>query len=221
MMNCRNLFWGVALLLFAACTQDAYEKGTGIDSYVQADFVEAHANADKKMDYAVTDEDQRLTMMSLRSASWMTKADTIYRAILYYEQYGALTNPVRLSKVSVAHIIHKDSVKSGIKTDPLTLESVWVSTNKRYLNVGFYLKTGSTSDDEAMQLLAVIGDTLMTNADNTHTLWLRLYHDQGGVPEYYSTHSYFSLPLQDLTADSIRLTVNTYQGEVVKTLSIH
>ena len=215
-----TLLMAVSALLLTSCTQDTYEKGDGEYSALQADFVEAHTNADKKVDYVVTDEGQRLNLASLYEADWLLKQDTLYRAALYYEKDGEDADVVSMSRIPVPTITPKDSVKKGMKMDPITLESMWVSKSKRYLNAGFYLKSGSTDNEDAVHRLAVISDTLMKNADNTHTLYLRLYHDQGGMPEYYSVHSYFSLPLQGLTADSIRLTVNTYKGEVVKTLYI-
>ena len=111
-------------------------------------------------------------------------------------------------------------MKEKVKTDPLTLESIWISKNKRYLNASVYLKVGSTDDEEAIHKMGVVCDTIMAHADSTRTLHLRLYHDQGGVPEYYSQRTYFSLPLSELHADSIRFSINTYKGEVVKTLKI-
>ena len=58
------------------------------------------------------------------------------------------------------------------------------------------------------------------HADNTKTLYLRLYHDQGGVPEYYSQRAFLSVPLQKLGVDSIHFEVNTYDGIVRKTLFV-
>ena len=47
---------------------------------------------------------------------------------------------------------------------------------------------------------------------------LRLHHDQGGVPEYYSSRIYTSIPLNgELAGKIIRLKVNTYKGEIEKT----
>ena len=47
---------------------------------------------------------------------------------------------------------------------------------------------------------------------------LKLYHDQGGVPEYYTVQRYASIDTKDLgDADVVSITVNTYGGEVTKT----
>ena len=66
----------------------------------------------------------------------------------------------------------------------------------------------------------MISDTLMSHSDGKKTLHLRLYHDQGGMPEYYSQRTYFSIPIQKLGVDSIQFTINTYKGLVTKTLSL-
>ena len=210
------------LLLTAAvlgCETDSYEKGTGENSLLQADFVEVHVNGSGIADYVVTDDDMQLPLSEPLHASWMTKGDTVYRAEFYYRKVANWASPVSLRQMSMASIIHKDSLKNGMKTDPLTLESIWLSKNKRYLNMGFYVKSGST-DKSKSHLLGVVADTLMANTDGSHTLWLTLYHDQAGVPEYYSVHGYFSVATKELTADSVRFAVETYQGQKVKTIAL-
>jgi len=210
----------LVLLALAACTTDSYEKGEGEYSRMQADFVELHANADKQIDYADTDDGSRLTLDEPFTAKWVTKGDSIYRGLLYYKKNDKVVEKVQCTALSVARIVRADSVKQGIKTDPLKFESMWLSKNRRYLNLGIYTKTGEGGDAGALQRIGVVSDTLMANADGTKTLWLRLYHDQGGVPEYYSQRTYFSVLLDGQTADSIRFTINTYSGEMVKTLTI-
>ncbi len=216
----RRILWLLTLSAFMSCTIDSYEKGDGELSAVLADFVVAHVNADQKVDYVVTDDDQRLTLQSLYEVDWKVKTDSLYRAVLYYEKDGHQASPISLTNIPVVTLIPKDSVKNGMKTDPLTLESVWISKNKSFLNVGFYAKVGETANKTAVHQLGMVQDTLVKNTDLTRTLHLKVYHDQGGVPEYYSQKSYFCVALKDLTVDSIRFSMNTYQGEVVKTLSV-
>ncbi len=206
--------------LCLACSQDVYEKGNGEFSSLQADFVEAHSIVDKKIDYVVTDDNQHLTLQTPYSVSWAEKADSFYRAALFFSKNDNLIEPVSISKINVAKLTLKKSLKGGMKTDPLTLESMWVSKNKSYLNLSFYLKVGSTDDTKAIHQLAVVVDTLIKHADKKQTLYVQLYHDQGGVPEYYSQHGYCSLPLKGVVADSICFMVNTYKGEVMKTLPV-
>lgn len=210
------LIWG--------CTTDSYDKGEGEYSMMQADFVEAHVNSSKAIDYVTTDNDERLNLSQPYARSWIKTPDTLYRAVFYYKKTEQTVEAVSASQVNVATIVRTDTLekrmKEKVKTDPLTLESMWMSKNKHYLNAGFYIKVGATNDEKAIHRLGVVSDTLMTNADGTKTIHLRLYHDQGGVPAYYSQRSYFSLPIQNLKADSIRFTINTYKGEVVRMFKI-
>jgi hypothetical protein len=209
----------LATLFICSCTQDAYEKGEGKYSLMRADLVEAHANSDSLIDYIITDDNERLELTQPRSHKWGKKTDTLYRAAFYYSKNAdAKAEVLSASRVSTVNILHKDSLKDGMKTDPTTLESIWLSKNKRYLNLSLYLKTGQGGDEKALQQLAVIGDTLLLNADNTHTFYLNVYHDQGGVPEYYSERIYFSIPLYNIQTDSVCITIPTYKGTVVKRL---
>lgn len=208
----------MVLATMASCTQDAYEKGEGRYSSLRADFVEAHARSDKQVDYALTDDGDRLDFtVPYSHASWVKTPDSLYRGILYYKGTGASVEVVALSSVSVIDsLVPKDSLKQGLKMDPLTLESIWVSKNKRYLNAGIYLKTGETEDEKAAHRIGLVRDTLITHTDGKSTLRVLFYHDQGNMPEYYSTRSYFSVLLPGIQADSLQLSVNTYNGTVVK-----
>ena len=58
----------------------------------------------------------------------------------------------------------------------------------------------------------------MTHPDGTVTALLHFYHNQADIPQYYSNKYYLSVLCDKMTCDSIRLTVNTYDGEVVRTL---
>jgi hypothetical protein len=80
--------------------------------------------------------------------------------------------------------------------------------------------TGTTDDEKASQTLYIIQDSIMTHPDATRTSHLRLYHDQAGVPEYYSTQVYASILTSQIKADSVRISINTYKGPVTKIFSL-
>ena len=107
-----------------------------------------------------------------------------------------------------------------MKTDPVKFESAWLSKTGKYLNLSLYLMTGTSDNDEAIHTIHVIQDTIMTHPDATRTCYLRLYHDQAGVPEYYSSQVYASILTSQIEADSVHLTANTYKGLVTKTFSL-
>lgn len=208
-----------------SCERDDYDKGQGDYSLMQADFVEAHANSAKNIDYVVTDEGDSLLIATTFTAKWISTPDSIYRAILYYNKVndGRSAEVISLSRPLTASIHAPDYFKKeGIKTDPVHLESLWIGKNRRYLNLSMLLMVGrNDTEDKALHSLGVIADTVITHADGTRTGCLRLYHDQGGVPEYYSQRTYLCIPIRHLHVDSLQLTVNTYNdGPVTKTLPV-
>lgn len=210
----------MGLWLFAACTTEEYESGDGKYSYLRTDFVEAHSGEAKKVVYATTDEGDSLVFRGGADCSWTTTPDSIYRGLLYSARDGETapyTHFVSMSPVLVLNVPEKKREK--LVTDPLTLESAWVSANGKYLNLGLCVKTGADeSDEKKTHLLGVDRDTLFQHVDGRHELHLILYHDQGGVPEYYTTNVYASIPIGQLAkGDVIKLDVQTYNGQVSRT----
>lgn len=216
----RKLLLLLALVTVMACETDEYDKGEGEYSLVRADFAEAHVNADKAIDYIVTDDDNRLPLSVPYTAKWLTATNTSVRVLIYYRDRGTQAEAVSVSQVPVAQIQHRAELKQAEQYDPVKLESMWLSKNRRYLNANVVLMMGSTDDAEAIHRMGILRDTLITHADGRTTLCLRLLHDQGGVPEYYSYSTYFSIPLEGIAADSVRLTVNTYSALRSKTFCV-
>ena len=205
------------MALTASCTQDAYDKGEGYYSQMVAEMVDGYTASDKRVTHFVTDDDVRYTVANPFMTSLMEKADTVYRAIFYFnkDEQGQ-AEVIGLDRVGVLRPLAMEAVK----TDPVKMESVWMGKSKRYLNLSLYLMTGATTDKDALHRMGCCRDTLMLNDDGTRTLHLTLYHDQGGMPEYYSSRAYFSIPLTDTDADSVVLRVNTYEGILTKCIEL-
>ena len=211
--------------LFISCTQNTYDKGDGQYSYLRGDFVEAQVGADKKIVSLITDEGESLPLSQPYSAKWITRSDTVYRCMLYYNkvrdsrgQYVA--EPISVGEVPCPIIVPLAKLETEMKTDPVNFESAWMSKTGRYINLSFALKTGTTEDEEAVHSLRIVQDTIITYPDGTRTCHLRLFHDQGGVPDYYSTQVYASIITSEIPADSARIAINTYKGIVTKTFLI-
>ena len=96
-----------------------------------------------------------------------------------------------------------------------------MSKSGKYINLSLYLMTGSSDDEEAKHTLRIVQDTIVTNPDATRTSYLRIYHDQGGVPEYYSTQVYLSIITPGIPADSVRIQIPTYKGMTEKSFSLN
>ena len=65
----------------------------------------------------------------------------------------------------------------------------------------------------------MVDDGTVTRTDGKRVRCLRLYHDQGNVPEYYTTKAYSCFALEDIDADSVQITLNTYKGTIVRCIA--
>lgn len=212
--------YAILLLLLASCESDSYDKGEGELSLATAEFVEAHANGNKQMDYVITDNDERLTVSPQPSVKWMTTPDSLYRALLYYNKVGeGIIEPLSITQVPTLSI-YSDWMIQDIKTDPVTFESIWQSASGKYLNMAFYLKIGEVGKDAELHTISIIQDTIIQNADGTATSFMCLYHDQGDMPEHYSSKCYISIPRDSIKADSVCMGINTYKGVLYKKVAL-
>ena len=204
------------LPFLAACTIDAYEKGEGEYSLLTAELVEAYVDNDKHVSHVVTDQGERLILTSPLTAQWIETPDTMYRALLYYDQVEeGKAEPRSFGWVGV--LTPRDSIKGGMKSDPLYTESMWVAKNHKYLNLRLRLLTGSTDDEKARHSIGLMKDAVSSTPGHARTV---LYHDQGGMPEYYSMVTYASIPLDSIKADTLTIVVKTYNGEVNRTFKL-
>ena len=60
--------------------------------------------------------------------------------------------------------------------------------------------------------------------DGTRLVRLSLYHDQAGVPEYYTTTAYVGiavsrLPIEPVAGDEVSINIETYDGTLTRTFS--
>lgn len=215
-------FYLVALLLLVSCTQDNYDKGEGEYSLMRADFVEAHVGSDKRVDYVITDDGDSLAAEPRFTTKSIGTADTTYRAILYYNKVknNAGKMIAEAKSMSLVPTLNAQSSTSEQKKNPVKFESLWTARNLRYVNVGIILMTGKPDEEDIHQTLGLVCDTVIQHEDGRQTACYSLIHDQGGVPEYYSQQCYLSIPVISILADSLRLTLQTYEGEISRTLSL-
>ncbi len=211
----------LSVLLFASCEKDAYESGDGKYSYIRTDFAEVHTLATGVVDYAITDENDSVAFNPNALVSWTSTPDSVYRALVYYYnniEDGA-TSVYSINQVLITNYRLKSEFKN-IYTDPVTFNSAWLSNNRKYLNIGLSVKTGVQDGLDNKQSVDIMCDSIINNNDGTHDIYLRLWHNQNDVPEYYSVSTYLSMPLKGISEGSnIHLTVNTYKGTVTKELT--
>lgn len=224
--RCFYFFTFLLFPLIVSCTQDAYEKGEGKYSLMRGDFAEASINSDKQIVSITTDEGEMLSLKERWKAKWIETADTTYRCLLYYNKVADQSGKqqaeiISIGQVPCPRVVPLSEFDKELKTDPVKFESIWLSKTGKYLNMSLQLMTGYTDDTTSIHKLSFVSDTLLTHPDSKRTLHFQLHHDQNGVPEYYSTQAYVSLLVDSLLADSVHLTINTYNGPVVKILPLH
>lgn len=177
---------------------------------MRADYVDMTVTQGK-VTSIVTDDDESLVVPS--SLTYSEKKDTMVRRLLYYNK--TIDNqPIQVVGQKAVNMLIplKWEGQEKAQTDPLTLTAVWMSANKRYLNMQLGIKVGS-SETEASQSLILRCDSV--SSYDKGAMWLTLCHDQGGMPEYYTKEVMMSIPLY-VTPDTIQLELNTYSGAVVK-----
>ncbi|MGN1228957.1 MAG: hypothetical protein ACI4T5_04790, partial [Prevotella sp.] len=176
------------------------------------------ANSAKAIDYVVTDDDTKLTIDAPVTAKWITTADSTYRAVAYYNKVGnGKAEIVSIGRVPT--LVPVDSVEKVI-TDPITFESMWRSKNGAFLNLSIWIKVGNTSVENAHQTIGLLRTDVTTADDGRTTTHLTLLHSQGDIPEKYSTQYFLSIPRDSIPTDSVHLTINTYSGQVEKTIPL-
>lgn len=217
-------------IALTACTSEAYDSGDGTNSYLTADLVLLRTAPDKSVRSAQLDDGTELRLSNPFAKDWIERPDTVYRALLYYDQKTASADAVAGTNPTSIPVVRARSVRpvpvlrisaaadvDNILTDPVGFESMWVSKNGSYLNLSLLLKSGKAEGDTSLHTLGVVSNGITTDVAGRRTLHLTLYHDQGGVPEYYTVQQYVSIPTQLLKdADTVELTVNTYNG--IKTI---
>lgn len=219
------------LITLTACTSESYDAGDGPNSYLTADLVLLHTSQDKSVRSALLDDGTTLQFSNPFAQEWLARPDSVYRALLYYDKTVATSatadsNPtatsiVRARSVRPVPVLRPVEDMKTLRTDPVGFESLWMSKNKSYINLSLLLKSGKAEGDEALHALGVVSDGTTTDAAGSRTLHLTLYHDQGGVPEYYTVQQYVSIPTQLLEeADTVELTLNTYNGKKVVKVAI-
>ena len=211
-----TVFLFVALLL-AGCSVDSYKTGDGGLSYLTVEFGEVKTAEAKTIVGFSSDDGLDVNFSRPYTAEWADKANGTYRALVYYDKVEeGSTFAHSISQVPVVKPLITNRPDT-VKTDPLIFESAWKSTNGKYLNVGFYVKTGTADGKINKQLLGVWREKVVEHADGTKDVYLKVMHSQNKAPEFYRTKGYMSIPLDGMQNDRIFLSVVTYDGEATKT----
>ena len=203
---------------FLSCERNSYEKGEGRYSLLQADFANLTVDNEKRGVSFVTDEGESYLLSNPLKTSWIETADTVYRTYLYYNKEDNGRADIKSIGILPTLIARDAKDFKRQPQDPLGVESSWLTRDSKYINMGLLLKNGRDDNGkEGIHALALALDEVRQNDDQTHTAYYRLLHEQGEAPEYYTNRRYVCilLPTEE-RPDSVCLTVNTYDGIVVK-----
>ena len=211
-----NLSLLVVAMLMAACETDSYEKGEGKYSLMQADFADMAVNSQKEATAFTTDEGDSYQLTTPFTSKWIETPDTVYRTIIYYNKVrvGEAT-PVTASPVPTLRPVKASSFKEQPQ-DPIGLESAWIAATGKYLNIGLLMKTARIDDEEPPHNVALAQDTVYLYPDGRRTACYRFLHSQNNIPEYYTNRRYVSILLPEEPLDTVRFTIQTYNGLVEK-----
>lgn len=204
-------------LLFS-CETKTYETGEGEYSLMQADLCELTVNSQKQGASFVTDDGDAYTLLIPYTAEWIATADTIYRALIYYNKVDASQAEV-VTMGQTPTLLPREHWKfEELPQDPLDIESAWLARSGKYLNLGLLIKTGRVNDQEQPHVIGVAQDTLLVHPDGRSTAYYRFLHSQNNAPEHYTNRRYVSILLPaDHRPDTIQLQIQTYNGPLTRT----
>ena len=218
---CR-LFSLLSLYALLSCQTDSYDKGQGRYSLMQADLCELSVNGEKQGVSFVTDEGDAYELTRPVSAKWLQTPDTTYRTLLYYNKVAdGQAEPMACGTVVTLHPVEHWRFKE-LPQDPIGFESAWLSRTGKYLNVGLLMKTGYVGEAELPHNIGLAQDTVYAHDDGGRTACYRLLHSQNGIPQYYTNRRYVSILLPTAQRpDTVRLTIETFDGATVRTIALH
>lgn len=199
----------------ASCTIDGYDTGDGTLSYLKAEYCDMTI-AEHRVKSIITDADESLPFQPSLAVSSSIPADTMLRRLLYYTREAG-TSPITIRRMETVRVITPLQPEDLDKRwqDAVTLNGVWLSQNRKYMNISLGLLTGNDVAKEQKHSIAIVCDSVSTAGNGK--IFLTLCHDQAGIPQYYTENYHFSIPMP--TQDTVTVTIPTYQGIVTRTLT--
>lgn len=196
-------------LLLQACKKDEY-----VYPNVVTEFADARTDASGTLTQLITDKGKMMDIQYREGLNGL-KSDTIYRTVSVFsplesgEAFIYSTQLILSPEPEPA-----DFFKTGIKTDPTDIRSIWQAGN--YLNMIF---TPLVKDQSHSFHFIEYG---CEEKGKKKILHLGLYHDHQNDEEAFTREVYLSVPLWKYEesfqqGDSIFFHINTYEeGETIR-----
>lgn len=200
----------LTLVVVAACDNASYTAGDGDLSFLKAEFADLRVVNGTAVS-AQTDKGENLTLSKGIAVGNVNAPDTVVRCLIYYNKVDG-SDVIELKKAEAVMVLRLYDLREDeeIKTDAVTMTSMWLSDNGKYINMQIGIKTGNDTSESAMQRVGIVK---MEESDyGKGKVTLSLFHDQAGQPEYYTKELKISIPA--MSQDTMVLNVNTYSGQM-------
>lgn len=200
------IFLTVFLLSNEGCQEDDY-----VYPDVLTEFTEVQTNDEGVLTYLLTDQGDKYQILEREGLDGLTP-DSIYRTLCVYQITDVEKETVQLySAQKVLSMLPKpaSAFSDGIRTDPLDIQSIWLSG--KYLNMVLLPMAKDKS-----HIFHFVENSLTQDNEGRAQLELTLYHDQNGDYEAFTRKTYLSIPLWGDgnkldTGDRIILHIQTYK----------
>lgn len=214
---CRILMVaGCWALCLTSCDYDINDSESSEYQLLSADIVDVPIAKNGLAFQAIKDDDSRLYFSSPVAVSDYKDKEFI-RCLLYYNKVNgesSIIDFVRGEQIPLLKpLTAKEAEEKEDKRDPLEILSSWRSANGKYLNIDLQTKDGAdTYGSKKEHKLFVVMDSIHTSSTGRN-IFYHIIHDQNGIPAYYSTTTYASIPLTDVSPnDTMTLKYNSWSG---------
>lgn len=187
---------------------------------VQTEFVCLQTDATGTGVKLLTDKGEAYSIQSRSGLDKLSK-DTIYRTVSVFQLMPEAKEVKLYSCKAIVspNPLRPESFKSGVKTDPVEIQSIWLSGN--YLNMVLLIPV-----KEEKHAFHFVDEGLETAADGKKILNLRLYHDSNNDYAAFTNRAYLSVPLHGYkdklsVGDGVCFHLNTVkQGQVFRKFAL-
>ena len=208
----------VMALLFCIFFCEGCKEEDYVYPSVVTEFIGAQTNNDGTISQLVADDGTIYSVLQRDGLGGLV-ADTLYRTISIYEpitQENGKGNVAQLYSCQLSvNPLPASDFKGNIKTDPVDIQSIWLSGE--YLNMILLVQY-----KELSHLYHFVDEGITSDQSGTQTLNLRLFHDRNNDYEAFTKQVYLSVPLKNYLqllrkGDKIRFNLNTYkEGETYR-----
>lgn len=202
----------LCMLLWQGCKEEDY-----VYPSVVTEFIGAQTDEKGTISQLVADNGTIYPVLQREGLDGLV-ADTLYRTISIYEPITQKDSKETVAQLYTCQLVlsmnplAKQAFKGQIKTDPVDIQSIWLSGN--YINMILLVQYKDQTHS-----FHFIDEGFTSNEDGTQTLNLRLYHDRKNDYEAFTKQVYLSVPLTKYLSflrkgDKIRFNLNTYKEQV-------